>query len=93
MPGHDMIVIGASAGGVEALSRLVAQIPEDLPATVCVVQHTMASALGRMAKVLDRAGPRKTNRALPDSRTCTASSGYPVSGPRYAIRRRPNAVE
>lgn len=63
MPGHDMIVIGASAGGVEALSRLVAQFPEDLPATVCVVQHTMASALGRMAKVLDRAGPLPATQA------------------------------
>lgn len=32
MPGHDIIVAGASAGGVEALSRLVRGLPEDLPA-------------------------------------------------------------
>ena len=63
MPGHDMIVIGASVGGVEALSRLVGQFPEDLPATICVVQHTMASALGRMAKILDRAGPLPATQA------------------------------
>jgi two-component system, chemotaxis family, protein-glutamate methylesterase/glutaminase len=39
MQGHDIIVIGASVGGVEALSNLVAQFPEDLPATIFVVQH------------------------------------------------------
>ncbi len=39
MPGHDIIVIGASVGGVEALSRLAVQFPEDLPATAFVVQH------------------------------------------------------
>jgi chemotaxis response regulator CheB len=31
---HDIIVIGASVGGVEALSNLVAQFPEDLSATI-----------------------------------------------------------
>ena len=30
--GHDIIVIGASVGGVETLSNLVAQFPEDLSA-------------------------------------------------------------
>ena len=56
MQGHDIIVIGASVGGVEALSNLVAQFPEDLPATVFVVQHIMPTATGQLAQVLDRAG-------------------------------------
>ncbi|MBD1840871.1 hypothetical protein H6F78_00160 [Coleofasciculus sp. FACHB-64] len=30
MPGHDIIVIGASAGGVEALIQLVADLPPNL---------------------------------------------------------------
>lgn len=34
MAGHDIIVIGASAGGVEALKELVSQLPPDLPAVV-----------------------------------------------------------
>jgi two-component system chemotaxis response regulator CheB len=55
--GHDIIVIGASVGGVEALSNLVAQFPEDLPATIFVVQHILATAKSRMAQILDRAGP------------------------------------
>lgn len=57
MAGHDIIVVGASVGGVEALSNLVAQLPEDLAATLFVVQHTLPTAKGQMAQILDRAGP------------------------------------
>jgi chemotaxis response regulator CheB len=31
---HDLIVSGASAGGVEAISKLVAGLPPDLPSAV-----------------------------------------------------------
>jgi two-component system, chemotaxis family, protein-glutamate methylesterase/glutaminase len=57
MQGHDVVVIGASVGGVETLSNLVAQFPEDLPATIFVVQHIIPTARGNLAQVLDRAGP------------------------------------
>jgi chemotaxis response regulator CheB len=33
MPSHDLIVIGTSAGGVEALTVLVGNLPRQLPAT------------------------------------------------------------
>src|SRR5262245_26858377 len=57
MAGHDIIVIGASLGGVEALSKLVVQFPPDFPATIFVVQHVMPNGLGNFARILDRAGP------------------------------------
>jgi two-component system chemotaxis response regulator CheB len=53
-PGHDIIVIGASLGGVEAIRNLVANLPRDLPAAVFVVQHVSPEAPGLFAQVLGR---------------------------------------
>ena len=39
MPQRDIIVIGASAGGVEALQQLVHEIPAKIPAAIFVVIH------------------------------------------------------
>jgi 3-deoxy-D-manno-octulosonic-acid transferase len=40
MFGHDIIAIGASVGGVEALPRLIGSLPTDLPASIFVVLHS-----------------------------------------------------
>src|SRR5687768_316998 len=37
--GRDVVVIGASMGGLEALDELVRQLPADVPASLFVVQH------------------------------------------------------
>ncbi len=57
MPGHDIIVVGASAGGVEALKELVAHLPPDLPAVVFVVVHVPAYHTSAMPNILTRASP------------------------------------
>jgi two-component system, chemotaxis family, protein-glutamate methylesterase/glutaminase len=44
--GRDIIVIGASAGGSEALTRLIALLPPALPAAIFIVQHMPAEGLG-----------------------------------------------
>lgn len=51
---HDIIVIGTSAGGIETLSRLLAQLPKKLPAAVCIVQHLSAASPGILADILNR---------------------------------------
>jgi two-component system, chemotaxis family, protein-glutamate methylesterase/glutaminase len=53
---HDLVVIGASAGGVEALKTLVAGLPRDLPAAICVVLHLAPTSTSALAGILERAG-------------------------------------
>jgi chemotaxis response regulator CheB len=37
--GRNVIVIGTSAGGLDALDNLIGQLPDDLPASIFIVQH------------------------------------------------------
>ena len=56
MTGHDIIVIGASSGGIESLTELVSGLPQDLPASVFVVVHVPARAVSLLPQILSRAG-------------------------------------
>jgi two-component system chemotaxis response regulator CheB len=55
-PGN-IIVIAASAGGVQALRRLVSQLPADLAASVFVVVHIGPNRPSLLPHILSRAGP------------------------------------
>lgn len=56
-PGRDIVVIGASAGGIGALRMLLAGLPADLPAALFVVVHVAPDSPGVLPGILDRAGP------------------------------------
>jgi two-component system, chemotaxis family, protein-glutamate methylesterase/glutaminase len=57
MAQRDIIVIGASMGGVEAIIRLAKELPADLAAAVFVVVHVAADSANMLGTILDRVSP------------------------------------
>jgi len=57
MAGHDIVVIGGSAGGVEALRRICAGMPKDFQAAIFVVIHISPISRSVLPELLSRAGP------------------------------------
>jgi two-component system, chemotaxis family, protein-glutamate methylesterase/glutaminase len=51
-----IVVIAASAGGVETLQRLLAKLPANVPAALLVVLHVPATGGRVLPKILERAG-------------------------------------
>jgi two-component system chemotaxis response regulator CheB len=60
---RDVLVIGAAAGGVQALQRRVRDLPPELPASILVVLHLMSSGTSVLDSILDRAGPLPATQA------------------------------
>jgi two-component system chemotaxis response regulator CheB len=87
MQTKDIIVIGSSAGGVEALRRLCASLPVDLPAAVLVVQHLSPSARSVLPQLLARAGPLPA--ATPSDGDILQQGRIYVAGPDHHLLLRP----
>jgi two-component system chemotaxis response regulator CheB len=50
----ELIVIGASAGGLDALTAIVRQLPKSLPAAVLIVMHTNSRGTSYLPEILGR---------------------------------------
>ena len=72
----NVVAVGASAGGVEALIQFAAGLPPDLPYAVLVVLHMPAGAPSLLARIVDRNGP------LP---AMTAEDGAPLEHGRIYV--------
>jgi two-component system chemotaxis response regulator CheB len=68
MHGRDIVVVAASAGGLEPLRTLFAGLRADLPASVLVVLHIPATGGRTLPSILDRAGPLPAATAVDGER-------------------------
>jgi len=66
MPHPDVVVIGGSAGSLEVLSRILAELPSSFPACVLVVLHTRADASGVLPRILSRTTALRVQHAETD---------------------------
>jgi two-component system chemotaxis response regulator CheB len=69
MPGHDIIVIGSSAGGIKALGAILGKLPADIDAAIFIVQH------------LGPNSPRVLPRILRD--LCSLPTSHPADGDEF----------
>jgi two-component system chemotaxis response regulator CheB len=63
MPGKDIIVIGTSTGGINALKALVAELPKDFKASIFIVLHVAPYSPGILPEILGQAGPLPVSNA------------------------------
>ena len=61
---HDIIVVGSSAGGVEALIKLVSQLPASLPASIFIVLHIPAHGPSLLPDILSRSCPLQVSHPV-----------------------------
>lgn len=76
MSGHDIIVIGTSAGGLKALGMVLGALPPNLDATLFIVQHLAADKPSLLPQILTDVG------ALPASHP---SDGEPIQSARIYV--------
>jgi two-component system chemotaxis response regulator CheB len=81
---RDIVVVGASAGGLKALQQLVAYLPADLPAAVLVSTHLAPTVPSKVAKVLAKAGPLPAVEAT-DGMSITTGRIYTAVPDRHLI--------
>lgn len=63
-PRVELVVIGVSTGGPNALAALVPALPADLPVPVCIVQHMPPMFTKLLADRLDAASPLRVREAV-----------------------------
>ena len=102
-PSGDLVLVGSSAGGIEALSVLVSTLPSDFPAPIVLAQHldpTRPSSLGAILErrstlpvvvVMDHT-PLEAGKVyvIPSNRHVTIKDGHVELGGDHGDRPRPS---
>ena len=64
MAKRDIVVIGTSAGGIDALRTLVKDLPADFQASIFIVLHTGPDSPGLLDQILQRVSPVKVRNPI-----------------------------
>jgi two-component system chemotaxis response regulator CheB len=88
---HDIITIGASAGGVEVLLDLAHDLPRELPAAVFVVLHVHPSHASRMPELLSLRGSLPARHPV-HGEEITPGTIY-IAPPDNHLALRPGSIE
>ncbi|HEY9615212.1 MAG TPA: chemotaxis protein CheB [Microcoleaceae cyanobacterium] len=91
MPNRDIIVIGASAGGVEALTQFIKHLPADFPAAIFIVLHFPASGVSALPQILNRVG--KLPASHPTDRTVITPGQIYIAPPNYHLLLQPGYIQ
>lgn len=87
-PRYEAVVMGASAGGIQALKTLLSALPERFGLRVAVVQHIEASSSGYLAEILSK-GSKLTVTEAEDKSDFRAGTVY-VSPANYHLLVEPD---
>jgi two-component system chemotaxis response regulator CheB len=68
MAKRDLIVIGTSSGGVQALQTLASGLPRGFPASLFAVCHLRPASRSNLAEILSRAGPLLATNPVDEER-------------------------
>lgn len=88
--GHDVVVVGASAGGVEALRRFIGALDEGFTGAMFVVLHLPTNAHSALPDILRRAGTVEVTHAT-DGEVPEAGHVY-VAPPDVHLLLRPGVM-
>jgi two-component system chemotaxis response regulator CheB len=70
---YAIVVIAASAGGVQALQKVLSALSRDFPLPIAVVQHRSSQAPNLLARVLGRHTPLTVKHAAPGETVCAGT--------------------
>lgn len=84
MQGHDIVVVGASAGGVEVLMNLVRPLPPDFPAALFVVLHVPPDSTSHLPNILMHHGNLPAAHAV-DGEPITSGRIYVAPPDRHIV--------
>jgi two-component system chemotaxis response regulator CheB len=84
--GRDIVVVGASAGGIQALLEVVRGLPAEFPAAIFVVVHTSPDVPSVLPRIIQRAGQLPAHHAR-DGAPITVGRIYVAPPDRHLLVR------